>query len=155
MKKVCVLILAAAMVFGLMACGGEEAKPAEKVDLNALYETLVPNLTEMMPVEGDTRMDFLGIDTADCNQVVTAFAADGMITDEVWLLEAKDQEAFDRLKTLAENRMKAKGDETVSYAPEQYKVVEKGVILEKGLYLILLVSPNVDQLKADVEKAFQ
>lgn len=149
MKRVFVWMLAAIMLLSMAACGTEE--PAEKADLSNLYDACTASMTPMMLVEGDTRRDFMGIEEEDCLQVFTAFAEDGLLTDELWLIEAKDQAAFDRLKALAEGRMEAKKEETVSYSPEQYAVVEQGVILEKGLYLVLIVSPNVDVIRADVE----
>lgn len=153
MKKVTAFLLAAVMLLGLAACGGGE--DTKKVDLMALYDSCTANMTEMMPIEGDDRLGFMGIEEEDCLQVYTAFAADGLLTDEIWLIEAKDAEAMEKLSQLAQNRMKAKAEETVSYSPEQYAVVEKGVVLQEGLYLALLVSPNVDALKAEVEAAIR
>ena len=154
MKKLIVLVLAASMLLGLAACGAPAAEE-KTVDLKALYETMTGETTEMMLVEGDTRSDFMGIQEEDCTQVITAFAADGLLTDEIWLIEAASQEALDRIADLAEKRMAAKAEETVSYSPEQYAVVEKGVILKHGLYLAFLVCPQVDSLKAQFEAAFQ
>ena len=154
MKRFFVLILSAVMVFSLCACGQGPAAESKQADLKALYESCTGKMTPMMMVEGDTRSDFMGIEEADCTQVYTAFAEDGLLTDELWLVEAKDAEAFERLKTLAQNRMKAKAEETESYSPEQYQVVQQGVILENGLYLALIVSPNVDQVKTCWEAAF-
>ena len=156
MKKITVMILTCLMVLSLAACGGS-SEPAETTasaaDLGALYEACTAHMTPMKPVEGDMRQDFMGIDPEDCSQVYTAFAEDGLLTDELWLIEAVNQEALGRLHTLAENRMKAKADETVTYSPEQYAVVEKGVILEEGLYLALIVSPQVEAIQAEVEAA--
>ena len=157
MKKTIVTILTCLMVLNLAACGGS-SEPAEttaavSADLGALYEACTAHMTAMMPVEGDMRLDFMGIAPEDCSQVYTAFAEDGLLTDEIWLIEAASQEALDLLRTLAENRMKAKADETVSYSPEQYAVVEKGVILEQGLYLALIVSPEAETIQAEVEAA--
>ena len=47
----------------------------------------------------------------------------------------------------------AKADETINYLPDLYVFVEKGVILTEGLYLALIVSPDVDNLKAAFEAA--
>ena len=152
MKKTLIFCLIAAMMLTMAACGVEA--PRKTVDLQALYDTCLDSMTEMMPLEGDTRVNFLGLAEEDCTQVYTAIAADGMITDEIWLVEAKDQEAFDRISALADARLKAKGEETISYAPEQYAVVEKAQIVKSGLYLALLVAPEVDTLKAAAEAAF-
>ena len=152
MKQFTALILAAVLVLGLAGCGAPAAK---QTDLQALYGELTLHMTEMMPLEADTRLAFLGIQEADCNQAVTAIAAEGMLTDELWLIEAKDQKALEQIRDLAQGRLASKKEETRNYAPDQYAVVEKGVILEKGLYLALIVSPNAEALKTQVEAAIQ
>lgn len=98
-------------------------------------------------------MNFLGIDTADCTRYVVSICGDGMRADEVWLIEAKDDASLKRLQELAETRIQAKLDETESYAPDQYAVVQKAELLTKGKYLALLISPEVDVLKAGFEAA--
>ena len=103
----------------------------------------------------DTMMNFLGIDAKDCKQYMVAICAEGMRSDEVWLIQAKNASSLEKLKKLAETRIEAKKDETVSYAPDQYVVVEKAAVLTKGNYLALLISPDVDALKAGFEAAFQ
>ena len=153
MKKILSLILLVAMLLTLTACGGKEE--SKSVDLNALYESYGAYMPEMFVPDEDTLMTFLGIDTADCKQYVVMICADGMRTDEVWLIEAKDADALARLTELAENRLASKADETVSYAPDQYLVVEKAQLLTNGNYLALLVSPEVDAMKAGFEAAMQ
>lgn len=154
MKKIIAMLLIAALLLSVSACGAKE-EPAVSVDLNALYESYGAYMPDMFQPDADTMMNFLGIDTADCAQAVVYVCADGMRTDEVWLIEAKDQAALEKLQKLAETRIQAKADETVSYAPDQYAVVEKAQLLTNGLYLALLVSPEVDSLKAGFEAAFQ
>lgn len=153
MKKMLSLLLLAALLLTLIACGGkEEAAP---VDLNALYESYGAYMPDMFVPDEDTLMNFLGIDVNDCKQYVVMICADGMRTDEVWLIEAKDADALARLQELAEIRIASKADETISYAPDQYAVVEKAQLLTSGNYLALLVSPEVDAMKAGFEAAMQ
>ncbi len=157
MKKFLSLMLALTLVLGMTACGSTaaETQPAVSIDVNALYESYSPSLPDMFFPDEDTLMNFLGIDVADCTQYKIAICADGMTTDEVWLIEAKDEAALEKLQGLAQVRIEAKLDETVTYAPDQYVVVEKAELLTNGLYLALLISPEVDTLKAVFEAAFQ
>lgn len=150
MKRIFSLILAMALILALAACGSKEAAPA---DLNAVYSSLEDKLPEMLVLDDTFRMNLLGIDSADCKQIITAICGDGLQADEVWLIEAKDAAALDRIKALAENRMKAKADETESYVPDQYLIVQHGVVLTKGMYLALLVSPEVSAMQAAFEEA--
>lgn len=153
MKKVISLILALALLMSMSACGGK--KETASVEVNALYESYSQYMPDMFFPDEDTMMNFLGIDTKDCVQYQIAICAEGMRADEVWLMEAKNASSLENLRQLAETRVEAKKDETVSYAPDQYVVVEKAVILTQGNYLALLISPDVDALKAGFEAAFQ
>ena len=154
MKKVLSLMLALVLVLGLAACGGKTEEVAD-VDVNALYDSFGQYMPDMFFPDEDTMMNFLGIDAKDCQQYMVAICAEGMRSDEVWLIQAKNASSLEKLKKLAETRIEAKKDETVSYAPDQYVVVEKAVVLTKGNYLALLISPDVDALKAGFEAAFQ
>lgn len=153
MKRITAVLLCAALLLSMAACGSEPAPEKKNVDLNALYESFGSSLPEMWILDEDMMLNMFGIKAEDCTQVITAIVSTGLNVDEVWLIEAKDAAALEQLKTLAESRMQAKADETVDYLPDQYVFVEKGVILTEGLYLALIVSPDVDALKATFEAA--
>ena len=155
MKKIISIILAAALLLSLAACGGEKAPAKEPVDLTALYESFGPSLPEMWGLDEDMLLNMFGIQAVDCNQVITAIVSTGLAADEVWLIEAKDEAALEKLQALAEARIQAKDEETVSYNPEQNAVVRNAQVFTEGNYLFLLVSPDVDALKAQVEAALQ
>lgn len=153
MKRIVVLTLIAALLLGLTACGQAEPE-AKTVNLQELYASFESSLPAMIVLDETMMLNFLGIRAEDCTQVVAAICADGLRTDEIWLVEAKDQAAYEKLSALVDTRLIAKKDETISYAPDQYAVCEKAVILNNGLYLAFLVSPDVDTLKAACESAF-
>ena len=152
MKRVVACVFALAMILTLAACGGSE----KKVDIPALFAELLKIAPEMILLDdADMRLNLLGIQEDDCVQVFTAVCADGLRTDEIWLIEAKDAAALERIQTLAENRLFAKGEESITYSPEQYAVVQKAETVTEGLYFALLVSPDVDAMKAAVESAMK
>lgn len=156
MRRLIAMMLAASMVLCLCGCKSdapaqtqppvETEEKKEPADMQALYETLAARMPEMILMDETTMLNFCGIQAGDCVQVVAAICADGLITDEVWLIEAKDTEALERLKSLAETRLQMKGEESITYSPEQYAVVQKARILTEGLYMALIVSPDVDEL---------
>ena len=102
-----------------------------------------------------TLLNFLGIQAEDCAQYKVAICAEGLRADEVWLIEAKDDAAMENLTKLADARIQSKLDETESYAPDQYLIVQKAQVLTNGRYLALMISPDVDTMKAGFEAAFK
>ena len=143
------------MTFSLFACGdnGSEETQAQQIkelDMTQVYQTLenAVSLPEMLTLEADMMLDYCGIDSAKTKQAVVAICADSLRTDEIWLLEAVSEETAKELADAANNRLKKKGEESITYSPEQYAVVEKAQVLQIGNYVVLIVSPDVDTLAA-------
>lgn len=154
MKKGISLLLVLSLLLSLAACG-EKAEETVTLDIDALYESYGQYLPEMFFPDEATMLNFLGIDVADCASYKVAICAEGLRADEVWLIEAKDEAAMERLYQLAETRIVSKLDETETYAPDQYLIVQEAVILTNGRYLALLISPDVASMQAGFEAAFQ
>lgn len=153
MKKMLVRIVC--MMMFMTACSGNtsggETVAADPAALNMqeIYEIMAAaeNMPELLPLDADMQLNFFGIDSADCVQAVAAICSDSLRTDEIWLIEAVDAEALQRIQTLAENRLTAKAEESITYSPEQYAIVQKAVVVTQGNYFALLVSPKVEALE--------
>ncbi len=147
MKKIVYIILVLAMLLSLCACGEKTEQEALPVALGYVYESFSASLPEMLPMEGDMRLNMLGIKDEDCKQVYTYICGEGLKADEVWLIEAVDEAALERIEGLAQSRKTAKMDETSFYSPDQFAICEDGRIISEGLYLALIVSPEADALE--------
>lgn len=150
MKKILICVLSLLMLASLTACGKEAA---EDVDLQKIYDSYQEYLPDMMVLDDDTMFNSVGVNPEDCTQVIVAFCAAGLQADEVWLIQAKDQAALDRLLALAKTRQTAKEDEMEFYLPDQYVIVKESKTLTQGLYLAYLVSPHVQELQTAFENA--
>ena len=156
MKKFFALMMTALMLLGLVACGGSSdngGEAAQSADLTALYDSMGETLPDMMLMDEGSMMNYYGVDASACKQAVMAICADGLRADEVWLFEANNADALKDLKAKAESRLTAKEDETSDYTPDQYEVVKEAELYTVGNYLVFLVSPEVDTLKAAVDAA--
>ncbi len=154
MKKIICAILAMCLMLSLAACGNQEEK-AVSMDVEAVYEGYQQYLPEMFYPDEATLLNFLGIHAEDCVQYKVAICAEGLRADEVWLIEAKDDAAMQNLTELAQARIQSKLDETETYAPDQFLIVQKAEVLTNGRYLALLISPDVEELKSGFEAAFK
>lgn len=155
MKKLICVLLTAVLLAGALAGCGAEKKEEKNVDLAAVYDAMQQTLPEMMTLDEENMLNLLGIRAEDCTQAIAAVCAVGLQADEVWLLQAKDAQALERLKTLAASRMAAKLDETESYLPDQYVIVKKGVTLTDGNYLAFLISQDVETLQTVFQDAMK
>ena len=155
MKRISALLLALLMAFSLIACGNdknEDTTPTIKQDLQMadVYDKLsaAAQIPEMLQLQESMMLDYCGIDAAKTKQAVVMICADSLRTDEIWLLEAVDEAAAKELADAANERLRKKGEESITYSPEQYAVVQKAQLIQAGNYVVLIVSPDVDTLAA-------
>ena len=154
MKKIICSVLVIALLFALCACGVSEA-PAKTVELQSHYDSFTPSLPDMLVLDDTMRLNLMGIKDEYCDQVICSVVAFSLQADEIWLIEAADEESLSTLKTLAENRLRAKMEETSFYSPDQYAICEDGRIITEGLYLALIVSPDADTFEAAFKDALK
>lgn len=145
MKKVIALVLAV-MMLCLTGCGGKDAGADVQMDVQAVYDSMVPVLPEMLPMDEMMMLNFCGIEAEMCKQAVVSVCFDGLRADEIWLIEAKDEASLKQLEALAQSRLERKGEESITYSPEQYKVVQAAEVITAGNYLAVIVSPDVQDL---------
>lgn len=153
MKKWLIMIAVVALVLGLTACGGEEAPAPVQMEVQQIYTQLSEKvaLPAMLTLNDALLLDICGIQTADVKQAVVAICEDSLRTDEIWMVEAADEAAARRIVELAQKRLTKKGEESITYSPEQYAVVEKAQLLQNGSYVILLVSPDAADMVSAVQ----
>ena len=152
MKKLIALILLVTLLCG---CGAQvAAEPAVQADVNDLYAAVeavgMPNMLDMAP---DMQLNIYGIRQEDVKQSKVVVCTDGLRADEVWLLEAVSAEAAEKLKGLAESRLKQKDAESITYSPEQNVIVKKSHISTVGKYVIFICSPDVEAMVSAVNTA--
>ena len=157
MKRLFMMIMAALMVFSLAACGGGEAAEVKQMDMQQMYASIqeAVQMPEMLNLDETLMLDYCGIRSEQVKQAVVVICADSLRTDELWLLEAVDEDTAKELVELANTRLRKKGEESITYSPEQYAVVEKAELLQLGNYVILLVSPDSAAMVQVVREAGQ
>ena len=144
MKKMIALVLAV-MMLCLTGCG-KDAGADVQMDVQSVYDSMVPVLPEMLPMDEMMMLNFCGIQADMCQQAVVSVCFDGLRADEIWLIEAKDADTLKELEALAQSRLTRKGEESITYSPEQYEVVQAAEVITAGNYLAVIVSPDVQDL---------
>lgn len=152
MKKIIVAIIMILAMLSLVACGGETAETNDTtqnvstVNMQEVYDSYASYLPEMVVLEEKAMMNQYGVDASKCTQVIIANCSDGLKSDEIWLIEAVDATAAAEIADLAQSRVEREKEETQSYAPDQFTIVEKAEIIEDGNNVVLIISPDVDTL---------
>ena len=154
MKKIVFYILIFALLISLCSCGVNGA-PAKEVELQNLYDSFTPSLPDMLVLDDSMRLNLMGIKDEYCDQVICSVVGFSLQADEIWLIEAADEDSLATVKTLAENRLRAKMEEASFYSPDQYAICEDGRIITDGLYLAFIVSPEADIFEAAFKEAMK
>ena len=153
MKRI-TLLLICLLLLTMTACSENGAATAETsaepavLNMEDVYNNMVANenMPEMLLLDPDMQLNFCGIDPADCVQANVAICADSLRADEIWLIEAASDAALENIQNLAQARLTAKAEESITYSPEQYAIVQKAEVITCGNYFVLLVSPEVETL---------
>lgn len=169
MKKIISILLIAITLLSMAACQNPtpSSTPAQPTDPSTPTTSAAPsgpkdlvladtytaitanaNMPEMWRMEEDLLLDFCGIKVEQCKQVEVYLCGNSLRTDEIWLIEATDADALAQLKQMAENRLTAKDEESVTYSPEQNAIVKKAHLATYGNYLVMIVSPDVETITA-------
>lgn len=144
MKRALCICLITVLLMGMTACQSDTVE----MDMQAVYADICEavQVPQMLELNESLMLDYCGIKAEDVSQAVVLICADSLRTDEIWLLEAVDADAASRLVELAEKRLTKKGEESITYSPEQYKVVEKAQLIQAGNCIALLVSPDSEAM---------
>lgn len=152
MKRLIALALVLVMLC-LAGCGGKDSGSDIQMDVKSVYDSMAAVMPEMLVMDEMMMLNFCGIEAEMCEQAVVSVCFDGLRADEVWLIEAKDADSLKQLQTLAQSRLERKGEESITYSPEQYEVVQAAEVITAGNYLAVIVSPDVSELVAIFNEA--
>lgn len=154
MKRLIVILLVVAAVLSLTACGGEKEKPFEP-DLDALYEKILAETgTQDMDIQSEKHISkVIGVDSADYTKAVIALCGDSVLADEIWLVQAVDAAAAERVLAVAKDRLEYRAGDFENYLPDQYEIVKQAKVLQRGNVIAVFVSPEAEQMKSIFEAA--
>ena len=138
MKKAAIFLLA---IF-LAGC----AKTAT-LSPREVYAKICPTDVQMLELTQAQMEALCGVAPQDVVQGQVYVCADSLRADEIWLLEARDEEALQRLTQAAENRLSQKAAESKTYDPVQFAVVQQSKLVVIGSFLALLVSPDAARME--------
>ena len=125
MKKLCAILLLAAMLLTLTACGGKETK-AVNVNLTDVMAKFSLG-EELMTLTTDDLRDMYGIDAADVKQFAAAINSTGIKCDEIILIEAASSDAAARFMPGPANAMATSAPGEVSHSSYRRMAAPNGI----------------------------
>lgn len=149
--RIAALLLAVLFICLFTACGAKE--PA-KVDLTAVKEAVFaagkfPEMTVRPP---EMVYDFYGIDPETCPQLFDYVTEDGLLAEELLLLEAKDEALAKQYAASLKDQLAVLADNYRDYMPEEYSKFTSAVVKQTGKYVIMIVSDDAQALYSEAAK---
>lgn len=151
-----VLILIVALVFVGCKGGSDEAKKDSDPGIDKLLEIAKNNMDTTNMVEETDKESihtFFEISEDNYESVKFMMPNANIKVSEIVIFKAKDGN-LDAVK----KGMKAHLDNNLeifsSYLPDQYEILKKAELFDKGNYSILLVGQGADKAKEEILKAF-
>lgn len=134
----------------LMGCASSVA------ELN-LAETIAVTTTSVSAVDGMQEItatevqSLYGISATDYVQFSGKLSGVGTSADEIVIIEAVDAATAAKILEGAETRLEDKLRQAEGYLPEEYAIIEQGVVRKDGNYVALFVTADVAEVVAAYE----
>jgi hypothetical protein len=139
-KKIISGILAG-LCLTLAACGGNSAKEVSVPELAKQMEEAAGFPDTMVKVEDPMLEKLYGLDPALFSEYY-AVTSGGATSDELLILKAKEKETAQEVEKTLRTRLKDRADSFASYAPEEAKKAEDGILVVSGDTVIYCICPN-------------
>ena len=153
MKRLSLVLLAACMVFGILAGCAQKAKPAE-YNLEALATQIKDSgaFSDILsPITKSIAASLFGFEDADVSDCVV-YCSSGATTEEIALFKCANEEAATKLKANAEKRRDSQKAIYESYAPGEPPKLDDAIITQNGLYVFYIVSVDSSKVQAVLDK---
>lgn len=146
-KTVILLMIAALTALSVCACGGDGGKTPAVADIAQAIIDQYPLSDAMSQVSGEDKIkNVYGFDAADYTEIAAYVNNSGTDQDEIVIVKATSSDAVNSIKEKLENRMTAKLNSTKNYLPEQYDMISKCEVAQKGDYVRMIISPNAEEM---------
>lgn len=155
-KSALLLMLAVLTAFSVCSCGGDSGKTPAVADIAKAITDKYPLSDAMSEITGEDKIKSVyGLDSGDYTEFVAYVNNSGVDQDEIVIVKASSQDAVAGIKEKLENKMTAKLNSTKSYLPDQYEMISKCEVAEKGDYVRMIISPNAEDMVSIFNAQFE
>lgn len=145
MKKLKTMILAAAMIFCLTACGGGGSKEVN-VDIDKLSGDLLETVTtDVLSQTASEMVPSIYSLNADDIASSVAYASSGATACEIAVIQSKDSKKTGDVEKNLQSRVDSQSSLYASYNEGEVAKLDKAIIKSAGSYTVLCVCDDPDK----------
>lgn len=148
-KWILVVLLLAYMVSLLWYTSGS-TKPFETVAQTVENSLHTDNLTKQ---DGQALKRYYGLNSADYKGILFYSSESAISAEEVLMIEVKSEAQVQTIRAAIETRLESRKADFAEYAPKQAMMIEQAVILVRGKYVFVAVSPDAQEYAAVFTKS--
>lgn len=152
MKNSILRTLAMTGLVGTMMVGcGTSVAELNLVDTVATSTSNVTSVDGMQEITASEVQSLYGVSATDYVQFSGKVSGMGTSADEIVIIEAVDAATANQILEGAEARLEDKLRQAEGYLPEEYAVIENGVVRKDGNYVALFVTADIESVVAAYE----
>ena len=144
MKKSLCLLLSLVLLLGLCACGGKEA--AKELEPVSLAESLLKGnvfSTKVEELPAAALSSFYQMNEADVADALL-YHASGTVKEQIVILKAADEAAAGNMVTTLKGLVNGWIEADRDYAPQELPKLEKAVLRQSGVWVVLVIANDPD-----------
>ncbi len=154
MKKIASIVsgfaVCVAMIFVLVGCGEKQ----QSVNLDILSQELLDKVTfqddlVLLDREVATHLYPMAEDTKG-----RVLAGSGATAEEIALFETKEESEAKKMLEAAQKRVESQKAAFENYAPKEMEKLNKAIIFQKGNYVVVCITDDVDNAQKVLNKYF-
>lgn len=154
-KKIFFTILTTLLAAGLLfAAGCKEETAQPEIDPAKLTSDVVANVefaSEMQELDKDS----LAITyTIEEGVSVSAYIAGGALSDEIVVFTAPEENAAKKMLENAKAHIAERIELFADYAPAEVAKLEKAYTIQKGKYVVVCITDDIDNAKTVIDRYF-
>ncbi len=151
-KKLMALAVALIIAIAVCGCGENTSSMADGASLEAVMNSIKEQITmsdDMMTVSDPSKLlDYYGIDSSKVDDFQVMMNSSGVEQDEIVMIKAIDDAAAQEISEKLGARLEDKKSQMKNYIPEQYAMLEKCSVQQKGLYVYMFLSEDAKTMES-------
>ena len=153
MKKTVAIVVC--LMLALLACGcsnnSSNASLSSDEGLKAIMQSIKDQITlsdDMMTVSDSSKLlDYYGIESSTVKDFQVMMNSSGVEQDEIVMIEAIDEDSANIIAEKLNARLEDKKNQMKNYLPDQYAMLQKCSVEQKGLYVYMFLSDDAKTMQ--------
>lgn len=155
-KSILIFISATLLAASISACGTGKSKTAE-VSVSQVIDKVKQSedISKMQECNAEKLKKLYGIDSETLSGFALYTAASNIKADELLVIKVKDTKDIDAIKSKISERIEKQAQSFKDYLPDEYSIIEKHVLKDKGEFILFDISKDSDKVEASFDAVLE